>query len=191
MAKELYLIDLTIKSTNPGSPNPAADLYKAVRVHFSDGTTNALFASDSDKDTTTIETATSGKLDLNNDGAYDTEPAYEWDEEPDPVIYGGSSAAQTAYNAAKSGVLANDDDPYSITANNGKIADIPANADGITVTVTIWIEGWQKLAGIPSGNKETGSSAIWDDVKYVEKNFQVGMRFAVEAHNQATDHPAP
>lgn len=41
----------------------------------------------------------------------------------------------------------------------------------LTVTVTIWVEGWQKL-----DNSET---AIWD-TKYIDSSFNVGIQFAVQ-----------
>ena len=43
-------------------------------------------------------------------------------------------------------------------------------ANYLTVTVTIWVEGWQELDG----------SAIWDEVKYIGSSFDVGIQFAVQ-----------
>ena len=40
----------------------------------------------------------------------------------------------------------------------------------LSVKVTIWVEGWQELDG----------SAIWDEVKYIDSSFNVGIQFAVE-----------
>ena len=47
---------------------------------------------------------------------------------------------------------------------------IEAENEFLTVTVTIWVEGWQEL----------DESAIWDEVKYVDSSFNVGIQFAVE-----------
>ncbi len=38
--------------------------------------------------------------------------------------------------------------------------------------------------------REPAQSAIWDDDSYADAKFNVGMRFAVNAHDDATDHPA-
>ena len=40
----------------------------------------------------------------------------------------------------------------------------------LTVTVTIWVEGWQELDG----------SAIWNEVDYIGSKFNVGIQFAVQ-----------
>ena len=45
-----------------------------------------------------------------------------------------------------------------------------ADDDFLTVTVTIWVEGWQKLDG----------SAIWDAKDYIGSKFNVGIQFAVQ-----------
>ena len=45
----------------------------------------------------------------------------------------------------------------------------------LSVKVTIWVEGWQKLDG-----KNGGQSAIWDEFKYINSSFNVGIQFAVE-----------
>ena len=44
------------------------------------------------------------------------------------------------------------------------------NASYLTVTVTIWIEGWQELDG----------DAIWNEVDYIGSKFNVGIQFAVQ-----------
>ena len=40
----------------------------------------------------------------------------------------------------------------------------------LTVTVTIWVEGWQELDG----------SAIWNEVDYIGSKFNIGIQFAVQ-----------
>lgn len=47
---------------------------------------------------------------------------------------------------------------------------IESETEFLTVKVTIWVEGWQELDG----------SAIWDEVKYIDSSFDVGIQFAVE-----------
>lgn len=161
--KALKLVDLTIidESTN-------ADLYKAVRVHFSTSAGNNLFMRDSGN-TEKVETATYGKLDTDSDGHYDKGWVYEWDNSAEEIIYGQNSSVQTAYNANYSAGL------------NHQIGVLPASvSNGLAVTVTIWLEGWQKLSGMPADNIENSSSAMWDPTVYANKTFKVGMKFQAE-----------
>ena len=44
----------------------------------------------------------------------------------------------------------------------------------LTVTVTLWVEGWQQLDGANGGQ-----SAVWD-TKYIDSSFNIGIQFAVE-----------
>ena len=46
---------------------------------------------------------------------------------------------------------------------------LESESNYLTVTVTIWVEGWQPLEG----------SAIWD-AKYIKSSFNVGIQFAVQ-----------
>lgn len=174
-AKKLKLVDLTIMD-NETTPSVPGDLYKAIRVHFSAGDNHRLYAYDGTTTNETITTDTYGKLDTGNNGAYDKAEGYEW-ENKDEVIYGVEDSQQVAYNTKYDGNL------------DWEVGELPTTEDGLPVTVTIWIEGWQKLKGIPADNKEAGvgeesSSAMWDPQKYVNKKFNVGMRF------QAEDIPA-
>ena len=194
LKKDLFLTDLTIKSINDEG---GADLYKAVRVHFSTNestATNNLFASDEDSDAGEITTALSGNLDLNNDGNFDKAAYYEWETAPTTnLVYGDSGKTQVAKNVKAANVLSNDADPYNITANQGKIGQISAADDGLKVIVTIWLEGWTQLsdmADLPSGVTDTAEDkAVWEPETYINKKFQVGMRFAVDGH-KAADHSA-
>ena len=168
LAKQLNLIDLTIKDSS------GQDLYKALRVHFaihSATPSYKLFARDkatNDSDNATVTTVMGGKLDMGNKNAYDQTEGYEWDSRTD-VVYGDEEKSQVATNVAKTDVLSN-----GINLGN-LVAD---DAAGLNITVTIWIEGWQKLASVPTGNKEAaGPSAIWNPNTYVNTAFQVGMRF--------------
>lgn len=49
---------------------------------------------------------------------------------------------------------------------------VARNGENLRVTVTIYLEGWQKLDG----------SAIWNAEDYVGAQFNVGLRFSGEAH---------
>lgn len=181
-AKKLKLVDLTIME-NATTPSAKSDLYKAVRVHFSAGESNRLYANNGVSTDETITTATYGNLDTGNNGLdaqdnpiYDKKEGYEWDPQSQQnVVYGISGSNQVAYNS-------------SYEDNLGwEIGTLPADdANGLAVTVTIWLEGWQKLLGIPQGNAdqrgEHPTSAMWDPQTYVNAKFNVGMRFqAVDA----------
>ena len=174
-AKNLNLVDLTIVDTT----EDGHDLYKAVRVHFSAGTTYSLFARDkatNDSENAEVTTNTYGNLDTDNDGVFDKAMTYEWEAEGSTVMYGVDGSQQVAYNAA-------------VADLNQTIGAIPANENGLAVTVTMWIEGWQKLSQVPAGNKDIGNdpldpqpSAMWKPEVYANKQFKVGMRFqAVDA----------
>ena len=185
LEKELYLTDLTIDSIQSEG---TSDLYKAVRVHFATGEatpTYNLFCNDKTSTAGTISTALSGNLDLNNDGALDKASAYEWETaSTENLVYGDSGKTQVAKNVSAENVLSSDANPYAIVANQGHIGKISAANDGLKVTVTIWLEGWSKLTA-PTGNAEAGATAgssVWDPATYIGKKFQVGMRFACEAH---------
>ena len=173
----LYLTDLSIVGLNSAGNATDAnnELYKALRVHVAAGDYHKTFAADGVGSAATITTDTHGQLDLNGDGNVDTNERYEWDAAGTPIEYGGTTAQQEVHNVSKSGTLASDANPSSIVAGTaGLIGSIPANAAGITVTVTMWIEGWQKLGTTPS--------AIWDATLAGAK-FGVGFRFATELHS--------
>ena len=163
-SKKIKLVNLTILGPN-GDGN---DLYKAVRVHFSTNTNNSLFLNDGSADET-VNTNTYGKLDTDSKDGLDKGWVYEW-ENASEIVYGAENSVQTAYNA------------NAIDSTSGHlIGSTPASdEDGLAVKVTIWLEGWQKLSGIPNGNADTGSSAVWDPAVYARKNFKVGMRFQAE-----------
>ena len=196
----LYLTNLEIVSLadSAGSATTDAhDLYKAIRVHISASGYNALFAAgDSSNDVTTV---THGKLDLNNDGEYDQTVGYDWTANRSEIDYGNPTNAaiadpdtivQNAYSAGKSANFADDTNPANVvntTAAPGKIGAID-KTNGLSITVTIWIEGWTELDVAPAGNKDkaqsgTDSSPVWDPATYAGKNFGVGLRFATELHN--------
>ena len=165
-SKLLKLVDLTIVD-DAGASNAEKDLYKAVRVHFSTESNKSLFASDKQSSEQNIATNTFGKLDTDNTDGLDKGWVYEW-ENAEEIVYGANNTVQSSYNA------------NAIDHTNGHlIGTIPASEEnGLAVKVTIWLEGWQKLSGVPAGNAEAAStSAMWDPAVYARKHFKVGMRF--------------
>ena len=174
-AKKLKLVDLTIADSTANNQVNKGDLYKAIRVHISAGDNHRLYANDGTLINETITTATYGKLDTGNNGVYDKAEGYEWENKSD-VIYGVENSEQVAYNTQYNGNL------------DWEVGELPATEAGLAVTVTIWIEGWQKLSGMSNENAyqngENPKSAIWDPMQYANKKFNVGLRF------QAEDIPA-
>ena len=179
-AKTLKLVDLTIME-NASAASSKGDLYKAVRVHISAGDSNRLYANNGVAADETITTATYGHLDTGNNGVdaqnhpiYDKVEGYEWETaSQENVVYGVANSQQVAYNSKNANNL------------NWEIGTLPADdANGLAVKVTIWLEGWQKLEGIPANNAdmsgENPTSAMWDPLTYVNKKFNVGMRFKAE-----------
>lgn len=197
----LYLtnIELVSLTSEAGTATNNLDLKKAVRVHITDGSYyNALFALGEGSEST-LETVVHGNLDLNNDGALDKTAGYDWTTGRTNVDYGnpnndayeGEGAVdepkQVAYDVAYANNFASDADPSAVASSTGAaaapglIGEIAKAEVGITLTVTIWLEGWQQLGTKPSGNATAGS-AVWDPATYIGHYFGVGFRFATELH---------
>ena len=193
LAKDVYLQDLSIVSLNAAgdAEDTTSDLYKAVRVHFAYGSSNALFACDKTS-TSDIQTSVSANLDLNNDGEFDSEAAYsEW-QTSEVKPYGGDEGdKQVAYNVKQSGLFADDSDPTLPSTKIGSLGSLGATTTSanVKITVTIWFEGWQELdadADVAEGVTDNAQDAqVWDPATYVAKKFGVGMRFVVPAHTAA------
>ena len=106
------------------------------------------------------------------------------------VYYGDENANETAdeiQTAYAASWLSTATNPALVYSDNNKLyddenkADEPAAAKAIgktvagdssylTVTVTIWVEGWQTF----------NDKAIWDATKYIDSKFNVGIQFAVQ-----------
>lgn len=173
--KKVYLTDLSISED---LQEGKSDISDAVRfhIHTPDGVDRLI-----SKKGETIETG--GHLDLDNDGNLDK--GYP-DNDPygfkggayDFVDYG--SGAQEAYAAkVDGGILAEtNDDNLDIdkldldgVAFGKSIGSTKASGDDyLTATITIWVEGWQKLAD---------DSSIWKS-NYIGSKFNIGFEFAVD-----------
>ena len=187
-AKAVNLVDLTIIDA-AGQNGAKDDLYKAVRVHFSAPNGNSLvrslFAADDSSDAASLTTATYGALDTDNDHKLDKRLGYEWETDlGDNIVYGIDGSEQSALNAH-----------VATNFNNRLIGVIPqGNNPEFSVTITIWLEGWQKLSHTTNDNYDLGEqddpttenvdesrdaedSAIWDPASYSNKQFKIGMRF--------------
>ncbi|MBO5529684.1 MAG: hypothetical protein J6A47_10310 [Bacilli bacterium] len=203
LAKKVYLSDVTIAAAVDGK-----DITDAVRVAIYTGSTpgtsiGTAYGTYATKDYSTDENAlaVSGSLDLNNDGAVDTDQKYSFGATGTTLVYGdtvGSLTNPKAY-AYKADVLhsgtgsthqiANDADPYDIkgvalgTTTTGSAAMF-------AVTVRIYIEGWSELDGTKFGAKVDGTTTdnatntkVWDVLKTKAAAFNVGLRFSAETHS--------
>lgn len=191
VSRDVTLTDLTIE----GIRDNGTDLSSTIRVHFSSEKTNAL-ASKLGKDT-----LTGGKLDLNGDGKFDTQNRYEWETDNAPLVY-GDSGSQKAYKSTVeksnegtvTGLLSEVDTNGDI---NGGIALCTTQASTETetgtttltpaepqkLTVTIWLEGWQKIGEDTEASEGVNAknAAMWDDDFFKKGTFHVGMQFGCDA----------
>ena len=197
IANDVYLTDLTIQDVNVANN---LDLANAVRVHISseyeeNGSAvnkNFLFAKE------TEDTEVGGFLDVDEDGEYDV-VGYEWDRHT--CLYGGgtfipatfdvdgnkltddsyeNAPHQTSYKANDSNIIAQEVENNIIGGTPiGKTSE--TGGDYLKVTVTIWLEGWSSLLKQPAGTQDP---SIWDADSYVEQQFNVGLTFGVQLHNE-------
>lgn len=134
------------------------DVGSAVRVHLSSGTTNKLLS----KDGGSIDCF--GPLDLDGSGSADKNNNYQWETgHGSELTYGVNNAVQVSTKAE--------------TLEGTELLLVPAA--GATVTVTIWLEGWQKL--------HSPASAIWDATTDDGVSIQFGMKLSTESTTFVTD----
>ncbi|MBP3732797.1 MAG: hypothetical protein J6I84_06080 [Bacilli bacterium] len=70
---------------------------------------------------------------------------------------------------SENNVLYDNADKEQVTANRAIGKTVASETNYLNITVTIWVEGWQKLEG----------SAIWD-ANYIKSLFNVGIQFGVQ-----------
>ncbi len=196
LSNDVYLTDITIQDAKQDND---LDLETAVRVHISteyqdNGATqskNFLFANDIED----IEVG--GFLDLDEDGKYD-EVGYEWNRQT--CLYGAGTFIPATYDV-DGNKLTDDsytDAPHQTSYKVDDTSVIASEVDGdlsggtpigktsansgeyLKVTVTIWLEGWSILT---KGTLGQQNSSIWDEDTYIEQDFNVGLTFGVQLHN--------
>ena len=132
---------------------------------------------DGDDDTDEVQTSYNAKATDKNSGTHFTAEEIEAAEgNPSDPAYGKTTNDWKVYPV----------DPALVYSENNKLYDetdkqylpsssksigktIESESDYLTVTVTIWVEGWQPLDG----------DAIWD-TNYINSKFNVGIQFAVQ-----------
>lgn len=110
----------------------------------------------------------------------------DWKVEPVYFTQAEIDLAEEAHNKTTADWRVNPTYPALVYSENNRLYDktdkltqpdpsksigttLAGDAAYLTVTVTIWVEGWQSLDG----------SAIWD-TKYIDSSFNVGIQFAVQ-----------
>ncbi len=194
--QDVYLSKLVLQK-DLKNPEGKEDISNALRVHISanyGATTKNRLISKLGGDINT-----SGKLDIDGDGADDQAYpegdefgfGYEGNDHValKDVVYGDQNndetenEIQSSYSASYESSASN---PLLVYSENNVLYDDETKADledaksigttiagdssYLTVTVTIWVEGWQKF----------DNKAIWDATKYIDSKFDVGIQFAVQ-----------
>jgi hypothetical protein len=141
---EVHLDEMIISAVTPNK----TDVGAALRVHISDGSVSHLFSA------TAGTINTHGNLDLDKDTNIDVVGGYKAfdDYNTTPIDYGDGGTQES------NGVA---------TLAGSKIFDIGSSGT-TTLTVTIWLEGWQALRG----------SSIWDATKDSGSTFHFGMKLS-------------
>lgn len=180
-ARNVALSDITISNV---SVEGKKDITDAVRVHVTTGTKGGLYAN-------VASTDLSGKLNLNP--SYDgvdqyAESLYEdldaegkFDPKGEDIVYGLADAVQTSYDLTdedvKAAQMANNvksaDELHYVLDNASKALGRTTNSGALKLTVSIWLEGWQKLAT----GAENETDAIWSEEDYSGSKFHIGMTF--------------
>lgn len=157
----VYISDMKIEDAAVNKP-----VAKAVRVHINvDGGSKFLIA----KDVNEIDTH--GKLDLDKNGQNDPELGYQWNNPSDEVDY-GKQATPVNEDKLSSYTIADlkaTRDAEGNLSGGTKICD--TSSTYVKLTITVWLEGWQKL-GEPA-------SAIWDYAQQGGAQFRLGITFDV------------
>ena len=165
LSKDLFLTDLLLQE-DASNATGKEDISDALRVHLSCGTKNFLLAKDA-----AIETTTFGPLDLDGkdgvDKASTRGTAYSFETLSD-FTYGTADSKEYAYKL--SDIAPTDTARNGVLTGGNALGTIPSTGT-LDVNVTIFLEGWQKLA--------SPADAVWDASKYIGSMFDVGMTFAV------------
>ena len=194
LQKKVYLTDLTIAQPSNDTKKNITD---ALRVSFTATTPKALIEAEEDLVRSVTfsknggEVATYGTLDLNADGEVDLTEGYEWDDRTE-FVYGGklpetgnvrvaSKEVTTNLDKADSThadrLIADDSDPYAI--KGAELVTIPADENGATINVRIYLEGWQTLedAAVINGAIAKADIADLDALKGQVATLEVGKTY--------------
>lgn len=197
ISKSLYLSDLDISAKTVDNKK---DITNALRVSFKDNAAPSIERTFSLHGT---DVDVHGKLDLEPDGTLDyvyvdengSEVTYDYQaHEATPgtkdtreVDYGGEKI-NGEFPVAKSTKIStfvadvSGEKKYAPVGDafGTLVAGTDDTADNLwyTVTMRIYLEGWQKLEGYATNTED---STLWSDLKYVGSQVNVGMTFNVAA----------
>lgn len=147
VAKDVYLSDITFADVD-------GKIATTLRAHLaidSDGDGNAdIFKLISKNEVNDLEMY--GYLDLNGDGIADRKGGAEWVANREKTtIYGNIGDKQSTIGAAT--LQASRDGEGAISGQDEKILFTTLTNKPVTVTVTLWIEGWDKSVVDPDNNE--------------------------------------
>ena len=178
--REVFISDYVLQTVTADKA-----VEEALRIHISaEGEEDAILLSNTAK----TNMALSGKMDLDNSGHLDTyhstfandnlDPSL-FEENPtagDDIVYGVSTDKQTtqAVSALKA---SRDSDGFIASADRSKtVFSTGTGENGIKLTVTIWLEGWDLLSN---------STAVWNPFYTAGAEVQVGLQFDTGAFRGA------
>ena len=140
------------------------------------GLTDVIYGDDGDNTTDEIQKSYAATYDPNFGGIKYTEDeinnAQEGDDAYDKTTDDWKVEPASPALVYPDGNVLYDDGTKTAEPAAGKVVGTTLVGDAayLEVTVTIWVEGWQKLDG----------NAIWDAAKYIDSSFNVGIQFAVQ-----------
>ena len=181
LINDVYITKMIIQDDSSNAEG--SDLSDAVRVHLAvtDATYQTkflLFAN------STTATKVGGKLDLNNDSAYDKDLS-TWGSGDTDCIYGVENGYQYSYLTSDADAVVSD--PDNPVDGSNPISLGKTGGGYMRIVVTTWIEGWAKLDhGYQDNATGSTNTAVWDPEQYVNKKFNVGIELGVKSHD--SDH---
>ena len=147
-------------------------------AHDDNDLVDIIYGDDGDDSTQEIQTSYKATATDSVAGAHFTQEEIDAATSPSDPAYGKTVndwKVEPVYPAivySKNNELFNNSSANSSPDSTKSIGKTVAGSSSyLTVTVTIWVEGWQKF-----DNAET---AIWD-TKYINSKFNVGIQFAVQ-----------
>lgn len=121
---------------------------------------------------------------------FDTKNRYEWEKDKGPVVYGDDGSQKSYKNIVEkspegtvTGLLSEVDTKGDLNGGIALYTTQEGAAEPQMMTVTIWLEGWQKIGDDTknSENVTTKNAAMWADDLFKNGEFHVGMQFGCEA----------
>ena len=162
VSKKVYLSDITLAAADGSS-----DIAEALRIHLDVKNGGKFLISNAGGDTNLF-----GSLDLDPEAGADKVGGYEFSgtaqERAATIVYGAADCIQSAYSVAEMEVASAD---IPTASDDALICETPEGSGSTEITITCWLEGWEKL--------NNNSSAIWDPTETGGQSVHVGLTFDV------------